>query len=269
VNGDDPEACVRVAELAFEYRQRFHKDVVIDMVCYRRHGHNEGDDPSYTQPLMYKAIAERRSVRKLYVEALVKRGDITVEEAEGALADFQAKLQSALDDTRSKAPEPVKVAKPPKPAGVRPRVATGVAREVLDGIFDHLSAYPADFTVHPKLARQFEGRAKMYHEQGEVEWATAELLAYGSLVVEGTPVRLAGEDSRRGTFSQRHAALTDYENEHVWIPLNTLPSKQANFWVYDSLLSEYAALGFEYGYSHENAQALVLWEAQFGDFVNG
>ena len=269
VNGDDPEACVRVAELAFEYRQRFHKDVVIDMVCYRRFGHNEGDDPSYTQPLMYKAIAERRSVRKLYVEALVKRGELSVEEAEGALADFHQKLQSALDETRSHAPEPVKAAKPPKPMGVRPQVATGVPQPTLDAIFDHFTAYPEGFTPHPKLVRQFDTRAKMYHEQGEVEWATAELLAMGSLVLEGTPVRLAGEDSRRGTFSQRHAALIDYENEHAWVPIATLPGRSAMFWVYDSLLSEYAALGFEYGYAHENPHALVLWEAQFGDFVNG
>ncbi|MFZ4718329.1 MAG: multifunctional oxoglutarate decarboxylase/oxoglutarate dehydrogenase thiamine pyrophosphate-binding subunit/dihydrolipoyllysine-residue succinyltransferase subunit [Ilumatobacteraceae bacterium] len=269
VNGDDPEACVRVAELAFEYRQKFHKDVVIDMVCYRRHGHNEGDDPSYTQPLMYKAIAERRSVRKLYVEALVKRGELTVEEAESALADFQGKLQVALDETRAHAPEGVKAPKPPKPIGVRPKVETGVSREVLDSIFDHLTTYPDDFTPHPKLMRQFENRAKLYHEGGELEWATAEALAIGSLVVEGTPVRLAGEDSRRGTFSQRHAALTDYENENVWIPVNTLPGRTATFWVYDSLLSEYAALGFEYGYAHEQPDALVMWEAQFGDFVNG
>jgi len=269
VNGDDPEACVRVAELAFEYRQKFHKDVVIDMVCYRRHGHNEGDDPSYTQPLMYRAIAERRSVRKLYVEALVKRGDITVEEAETALSDFQGKLQLALDETRAHAPEPVKAAKPPKPIGVRPHVETGVDRAVLDGIFDHFTTYPEQFTPHPKLVRQFETRSKMYHESGELEWATAELLALGSLVTEGTPVRLAGEDSRRGTFSQRHSALVDYENEQVWIPITTLPGRQAPFWVYDSLLSEYAALGFEYGYAHENPNALVMWEAQFGDFVNG
>ncbi|MFM8268181.1 MAG: multifunctional oxoglutarate decarboxylase/oxoglutarate dehydrogenase thiamine pyrophosphate-binding subunit/dihydrolipoyllysine-residue succinyltransferase subunit [Ilumatobacteraceae bacterium] len=268
VNGDDPEACVRVAEIAFEYRQKFHKDVVIDMVCYRRHGHNEGDDPSYTQPLMYKAIAERRSVRKLYVESLVARGDITIEEAEGALTDFQGKLQSALDETRAHAPAPVKFAKPPAPMGVRPRVETGVDRAVLDRVFAHLTAYPEGFTVHPKLAKQFETRAGLY-AQGEIEWATAEALAFGSLVCEGTPVRLAGEDSRRGTFSQRHAALVDFSNEQVWIPLNTLPDRRAPFWVYDSLLSEYAAVGFEYGYAHESPEALVLWEAQFGDFVNG
>ncbi|MEO5901573.1 MAG: multifunctional oxoglutarate decarboxylase/oxoglutarate dehydrogenase thiamine pyrophosphate-binding subunit/dihydrolipoyllysine-residue succinyltransferase subunit [Ilumatobacteraceae bacterium] len=269
VNGDDPEACIRVAAMAFEYRQQFHKDVVIDMVCYRRHGHNEGDDPSYTQPLMYKAIAEHRSVRKLYVEALVKRGELTVDEAEGALADFQRKLQSALDQTRENAPENVKVAKPPKPQGVLPHLGTGVPREVLDEIFDHFTAYPDGFTPHPKLARQFETRATTYHEGGEIDWATGELLAMGSLVRDGQPVRLSGEDTRRGTFSQRHAALVDYENENVWIPLQDVPGAQAPFWVYDSLLSEYAALGYEYGYAHINKEALVMWEAQFGDFING
>ena len=267
VNGDDPEACVRVARLAFEYRQRFRKDVVIDLVCYRRHGHNEGDDPSYTQPLMYKAIEKKRSVRKLYVETLVGRGDITLEEAEGALDDFQRKLQVALDETRAHAPAPTKVAKPPRPVGVLPHVETGVARDVLDRVFAQLTAYPVDFTPHPKLLRQFETRSKLY-EQGEVEWATAESLAFGSLTLEGFPVRLAGEDSRRGTFSQRHAALIDYETERVWIPLAEMPGAQ-KFWVYDSLLSEYAAVGFEYGYAHANPEALVLWEAQFGDFVNG
>ena len=269
VNGDDPEACVRVAELAFEYRQRFHKDCVIDLVCYRRHGHNEGDDPSYTQPLMYKAIAEHRSVRKLYVESLVKRGELSVDEAEGALADFNSKLQVSLDETRSHAPDAVTVAKPPKPMGVRPHIETGVARATLDAIVDHLTAYPAGFTPHPKLVRQFETRAAMYRDGGELEWSTAEALAIGSLVLEGIPVRLAGEDTRRGTFSQRHDALIDFENETPWVPLDTLPGKQARFWVYDSLLSEYAALGFEYGYAYKNKDALVMWEAQFGDFING
>ncbi|MCB0999236.1 MAG: multifunctional oxoglutarate decarboxylase/oxoglutarate dehydrogenase thiamine pyrophosphate-binding subunit/dihydrolipoyllysine-residue succinyltransferase subunit [Acidimicrobiales bacterium] len=269
VNGDDPEACVRVARLAFEYRQQFHKDVVIDMVCYRRHGHNEGDDPSYTQPLMYKAIAERRSVRKLYVEQLVKRGDITLDEAEGALNDFQSKLQVALDQTRAHAPEQVKAARPPAPRGVLPHVVTGVERPTLDAIFGQLTSYPDGFTVHPKLGRQFATRAKQYAETGMVDWATAEAFAFGSLLIEGHPVRLAGEDCRRGTFSHRHAALVDYENEQLFIPLQHLPGKEAEFWVYDSLLSEYAALGYEYGYAHTNRDALVLWEAQFGDFVNG
>jgi 2-oxoglutarate decarboxylase len=269
VNGDDPEACVRVARLAYEYRRTFHKDVVIDMVCYRRHGHNEGDDPSYTQPLMYRAIEQRRTVRKLFVERLVKRGDITIEEAEAALDDFQSRLQTALDETRAQAPAVVaKAGKPPKPRGVLPHVPTGVGRATLDRIFDHLTAYPSGFTPHPKLARQFETRAKLYREQGEVEWATAEALAYGSLLLEGTQVRLAGEDSRRGTFSQRHASLIDYETGAAWTPLQDLPGA-ARFFIYDSLLSEYAAVGFEYGYSVANKDMLVLWEAQFGDFVNG
>jgi len=269
VNGDDPEACVRVAQLAFAYRQKFHKDVVIDLVCYRRHGHNEGDDPSYTQPLMYKAIAEHRSVRKLYVEALVKRGELTVDEAESALQDFQSKLQVALDETRAHAPETIKVAKPPKPVGVLPHVETGVDRALLDGIFDHLTAYPEGFTPHPKLIRQFEARAKLYHDSNLVDWATGEALAVGSLVTEGTAVRFTGEDTRRGTFSQRHAALIDYNNEVNWIPLGDLPGATGKFWIYDSLLSEYAAVGYEYGYAHANHDALVVWEAQFGDFING
>ncbi|MGD9997189.1 MAG: multifunctional oxoglutarate decarboxylase/oxoglutarate dehydrogenase thiamine pyrophosphate-binding subunit/dihydrolipoyllysine-residue succinyltransferase subunit [Ilumatobacteraceae bacterium] len=269
VNGDDPEACVRVARLAYEYRREFHKDVVIDMVCYRRHGHNEGDDPSYTQPLMYKAIAERRSVRKLYVESLVKRGDITLDEAEGALNDFQSKLQVALDETRAHAPEVVRAPRPPKPRGVLPHVDTGVARELLDTVFRQLTSYPEGFTVHPKLGRQFAARDKQYHETGMVDWATAEAMAIGSLLCEGTPVRMAGEDTRRGTFSHRHAALVDYENEQLFIPLAQLPGAKADFWVYDSLLSEYAALGYEYGYAQANPDALVVWEAQFGDFING
>ena len=269
VNGDDPEACARVAQLAWEYRQTFHKDVVIDMVCYRRHGHNEGDDPSYTQPLMYKAIAERRSVRKLYVETLVTRGDIGVDEAEQALTDFQSKLQVALDATRSKAIEPFKAPPPPKPIGVLPPIPTGVERPVLDRVFTRLTEYPEGFTPHPKLVKQFETRQKMFDESGEIDWATGEALAIGSLLLDGHSVRLAGEDSRRGTFSQRHASLVDYETGEQWVPLDTLTDDATKFWVYDSLLSEYAALGYEYGYSQANPSALVMWEAQFGDFING
>ncbi len=268
VNGDDPEACVKVARLAWLYRQEFHKDVVIDMVCYRRHGHNEGDDPSYTQPLMYKAISERRSVRKLYVESLVKRGDITVDEAEQSLVDFHGKLQVALEETRSNAPEAVTAARPPKPLGVLPHIQTGVPRPTLDSIYEQLTDYPEGFTIHPKLGRQFDKRSEMY-ASGRVDWAVAEALAFGSLVLEGHPVRLAGQDSRRGTFSHRHAALIDFETGQPWIPLDDLEGADAKFWVYDSLLSEYAALGFEYGYSHSNRDALVVWEAQFGDFING
>jgi 2-oxoglutarate dehydrogenase E1 component len=175
----------------------------------------------------------------------------------------------SLDDARSKAPAPVKAARPPEPSGVLPHIETGIERGTVDAIFNQLTNYPADFVAHPKLIRQFEQRAKLYHEQGEVEWATGEALAIGSLVLEGTAVRLSGEDTRRGTFSQRHAALVDYENERVWIPIADLPGAKANFWVYDSLLSEYAAVGYEYGYAHSNSNALVMWEAQFGDFVNG
>jgi len=269
VNGDDPEACARVARLAYEYRQKFHKDVVIDLMCYRLHGHNEGDDPSYTQPLMYKAIAEKRSVRKMYVEHLVKRGDITMDVAEQTLQDYQGKLQSALDDTRQNAPAKVKAAKPPIPIGVLPHVNTGVDKETIEKIFYQLTNYPEGFNVHPKLVRQFEAREKAYQTDGDFEWGVGEALAFGSLLLEGYDVRLAGEDSRRGTFSHRHASLVDVENEDTFLPLKHLPGASGHFWVYDSLLSEYAALGFEYGYSHANRNALVLWEGQFGDFVNG
>jgi 2-oxoglutarate dehydrogenase E1 component len=270
VNGDDPEACVRVARLAWAYRQRFHKDVVIDLVCYRRHGHNEGDDPSYTQPLMYAKIDTRRSVRKLFTESLVKRGQLSLDEAEQALDDFQKRLQQALDETRQSAPPAShRAAEPPPPIGVLPHVATGVDRPTLDRIYDTLGRWPEDFHVHPKLARQFQTRDKMVRGEGEVDWATAEALAFGSLLIEGTDIRLAGQDSRRGTFSQRHAILIDHNDGSEWAPLAHLAPDQGKFWIYDSLLSEYAALGFEYGYSVANKDALVLWEAQFGDFVNG
>ncbi len=269
VNGDDPEACVRVARLAYAYRQRFHKDVVIDMICYRRLGHNEGDDPSYTQPLMYKRIEARRSVRKLYTEALVKRGDITIEEAERALDDFQSRLQDALDQTRQHAPAPGGKARvPPPPLGCLPRIETGVERPTIEGIYRVLSTPPDGFTVHPKLAKQFEARTEMFR-QGEVDWALAEAMAFGSLLLEDTDIRITGQDTRRGTFSQRHTVLADFETGREWAPLAHLSPEQAKFWIYDSLLSEYAALGFEYGFSMVHKDALVCWEAQFGDFVNG
>jgi multifunctional 2-oxoglutarate metabolism enzyme len=269
VNGDDPEACVRVARLAFMYRQRFNKDVVIDMVCYRRFGHNEGDDPSYTQPQMYAKIDARRSVRKLYTEALVKRGDITIEEAEQALEDYQSRLQAALDETRQSAPPPGTVAlSRPEPVGVLPHVETGVDRSVIDRVHEVLSTIPDGFTLHPKLARQFEARDTMFRD-GEVDWAMAEAMAFGSLLHEGVSVRLTGQDSRRGTFSQRHSTLVDHETGDEHLPLAPLASGRTRLWIYDSLLSEYAALGFEYGYSVANKDPLVCWEAQFGDFMNG
>ena len=269
VNGDDPEACVRVARLAYRFRQVFRKDVVIDMVCYRRHGHNEGDDPSYTQPLMYKRIDARRSVRKLYTEALVKRGDLSMEEAEQALDDFSARLQTALTETRDSKPAAEIIAKRVPPAvGVLPHLDTGVERETLDRIYSVMSSVPEGFQVHPKLAKQFESRTKMVHD-GEVDWATAEALSLGSILLEGNNIRFAGQDSRRGTFSQRHSVLSDYGTGEEYAPLANLAEGQGKFWIYDSLLSEYAALGFEYGYSVVHKDALVCWEAQFGDFVNG
>jgi len=270
VNGDDPEACVRVARLAFAYRQAFHRDVVIDMLCYRRHGHNEADDPSYTQPLMYKRIETRRSVRKLYTEALVKRGDISVDEAEAALEDFQHRLQAALDATRRQAPAAPVDPPAARPAlGVLPHVPTGVDRAVLDEVLAALERVPEGFHLHPKLAKQFEARTRMVRADGEVDWALGEALAFGSLLHEGISVRLTGEDTRRGTFSQRHGVLVDYETGGEHVPLRAVARHGAKFWLYDSLLSEFAALGFEYGYSVVNKDALVIWEAQFGDFMNG
>jgi 2-oxoglutarate decarboxylase len=269
VNGDDPEACVRVARLAFGFRQQFHKDVVIDMVCYRRHGHNEGDDPSYTQPLMYKRIENRRSVRKLYTEALVRRGDISMEDVEATLDDFSKRMTQAFEETKqSSPPEQPKAKAPPAPVGVLPAVGTGVDRALLDRIVTALHTYPESFHVHPKLEKQIQARAKLY-EGGDVDWALGEALAFGSLLVEGADVRLSGQDSRRGTFSQRHAVLVDNQTGEGYAPLAHLDSSQGRFFIYDSLLSEYAALGFEYGYSVEHKDALVAWEAQFGDFING
>ncbi|MGF1597821.1 MAG: multifunctional oxoglutarate decarboxylase/oxoglutarate dehydrogenase thiamine pyrophosphate-binding subunit/dihydrolipoyllysine-residue succinyltransferase subunit [Acidimicrobiales bacterium] len=269
VNADDPEACVRVARLAFDYRQRFNKDVVIDMIGYRRHGHNEGDDPSYTQPLMYRKIGERPSVRTLYTQLLIDRGDISVDEAERALDYFQALFQKALDETRDHAPPAGLRAKPaPPPQGVLPHIETGVDRDGLDRVYEALTTVPDGFVVHPKLARQFESRNEMWR-QGEVDWALAEAFAIGTLLDEGTSVRLAGQDSRRGTFAHRHATLSDYETGAEYTPLSAAAGPGTNFWVYDSTLSEYAALGFEYGYSVANRDVLVMWEAQFGDFVNG
>jgi len=274
VNGDDPEACVRAARLAFGFRQRFHKDVVIDLVCYRRHGHNEGDDPSYTQPLMYKRIDAKRSVRKLYTEALVRRGDITLEEAEQALDDFNARLQAALDEVRAEPPRPAEmvVIEPPHPPVP---VATGVPVDLLRSLAQLVRTVPPGFTIHPKLERQFNNRDALV-AGGSVDWALAEALAMGSLVAEGVDVRLSGQDTRRGTFSQRHAVLVDYETGVEYVPLAHVDSvqpdakvKTGRFTVLDSLLSEYAAVGFEYGYSVESPGALVAWEAQFGDFVNG
>ncbi len=269
VNADDPEACVRVGQLAFAYRQRFNKDVVIDMIGYRRHGHNEGDDPSYTQPVMYRKIADRPSARSIFTQALIDRGELSIEEAEQAIEYFQQLLQMALEDTRESAPPEGIRAKPsPPPVGVLPHVDTSVDRTTLDAVYAALSSVPDGFEVHPKLARQFVTRDKMW-ASGQVDWALGEAFAMGSLVVEQTSVRLAGQDSRRGTFAHRHATLNHYQTGEEHTPLTTLGKGKTKFWVYDSTLSEYAGLGFEYGYSLANPDVLTIWEAQFGDFVNG
>ena len=269
VNGDDPEACIRVARLAFEYRQAFKKDVVIDLVCYRRRGHNEGDDPSYTQPLMYDLIEQKRSVRKLYTESLIGRGDITIEEAEQVLRDYQQQLERVFTEVREATSQPSEWTTvpdyPDKPQG---ETATAVVPEVLKRIADAYVTPPTGFTVHPKVMPQLQRRAAAIAD-GPIDWGTGEILAFGALLMDGRPVRLAGQDSRRGTFVSRFATIIDRVNADEWTPLSNLTEDQAKFHVYDSLLSEYAALGFEYGYSVARPEALVLWEAQFGDFVNG
>ena len=269
VNGDDPEACVRVAALAFEFRQAFNKDVVIDLVCYRRRGHNEGDDPSYTQPLMYDLIEQKRSVRKLYTESLIGRGDITIEEAETVLRDYQQQLERVFTEVREANTQPSSwTTVPDYPEKLGGDTTTAVAPEVLKRISDAYTSPPEGFTVHPKVMPQLQRRAASITD-GPIDWGTGEILALGSLLMEGRPVRLAGQDSRRGTFVQRFATIIDRVNADEWTPLANLSEDQAKFFVYDSLLSEYAALGFEYGYSVARPDALVLWEAQFGDFVNG
>ncbi|GAB3786501.1 multifunctional oxoglutarate decarboxylase/oxoglutarate dehydrogenase thiamine pyrophosphate-binding subunit/dihydrolipoyllysine-residue succinyltransferase subunit [Nocardioides ungokensis] len=269
VNGDDPEACIRVAQLAFEYRQAFKKDVVIDLVCYRRRGHNEGDDPSYTQPLMYDLIEQKRSVRKLYTESLIGRGDITIEEAEQVLRDYQQQLERVFTEVREASSQPSEWTTvpdyPDKPVG---ETETSVSIDVLKRISDAYVTPPNGFTVHPKVMPQLQRRAAAITD-GPIDWGTGEILAFGSLLMDGRPVRLAGQDSRRGTFVSRFATIIDRVNADEWTPLASLTEDQAKFYVYDSLLSEYAALGFEYGYSVARPETLVLWEAQFGDFVNG
>jgi len=279
VNGDDPEAVMRVGELAFAYRQQFHRDVVIDLICYRRRGHNEGDDPSMTQPLMYNLIEAKRSVRTLYTEALVGRGDITQEEYEAAHRDFQDSLERAFAETHAAqtGSMPIvgagSVSDLEKPGSqqddaVGEPATTGVSESIVRVIGDAHDNIPAGFTVHPKLQALLKKRVEM-SRSGSIDWGFGELLALGSVLLEGTPVRMVGQDTRRGTFVQRHAVFHDRENGQEWLPLANLAENQARFWIYDSLLSEYAAMGYEYGYSVERADALVLWEAQFGDFANG
>jgi len=301
VNGDDPEACVRVMKLAYDFRQEFHKDVVIDMICYRRHGHNEGDEPSLTQPKMYKLIKEHRSVRKLYTESLLRKGDLDPQEAEQWLDAFQKRLQEAFERTKE--------AGTPPPAdghtalwtdeGVTgfqngPSPDTAVPLDKLLEVGSAFTVIPPNFNLHPKLRPVIARRAAMLEGKEGMDWGFAEALAIGTLLVDGFRVRLSGQDSGRGTFSNRHAILFDYNTGKRWVPLNQLskPSSgqaqgevtvqnaldtsvvetdegAASFSVYDSLLSEYGVLGFEYGYSVSDPGSLVMWEAQFGDFMNG
>ncbi|WP_329167703.1 multifunctional oxoglutarate decarboxylase/oxoglutarate dehydrogenase thiamine pyrophosphate-binding subunit/dihydrolipoyllysine-residue succinyltransferase subunit [Streptomyces sp. NBC_01387] len=268
VNGDDPEAVVRVARLAFEFRQAFNKDVVIDLICYRRRGHNEADNPSFTQPLMYDLIDKKRSVRKLYTESLIGRGDITLEEAEQALQDFQGQLEKVFAEVREATSEPAEVSVPVPQAEFPVAVDTAISQEVVKRIAESQVNIPDRITVHPRLLPQVQRRAAMI-DDGTIDWAMGETLAIGSLLLEGTPVRLSGQDSRRGTFGQRHAVLIDRKTGEDFTPLLYLSDDQARYNVYDSLLSEYAVMGFEYGYSLARPESLVMWEAQFGDFVNG
>ena len=274
VNGDDPEAVVRVSQLAFDYRQKFQKDAVIDLVCYRRRGHNEGDDPSMTQPLMYNLIEAKRSVRTLYLESLVGRGDITREEFEQSNTDFQGRMEKAFTDVHEAMSKPVELQARPVGIGTTASDHTeinhesAIKGEVVELIGNAHSNLPPNFNVHPKLQQLLAKRLEMSREGG-IDWGFGELLALGSLLVEGVNIRMSGQDTRRGTFVQRHAVFHDRENGQEWMPLRNLTANQAKFYIYDSLLSEYAAMGFEYGYSVERKDALVLWEAQFGDFANG
>jgi 2-oxoglutarate dehydrogenase E1 component len=271
VNADDAEAAVSAVRLAMAYRERFRKDVVVDLVGYRRFGHNEGDEPGYTQPLMYKTIESHPSLRTQYAERLVAEGVVSAEQA--------SELDEAVQATMREAHERLKAA---IQAGTSPRqeekerlgrgsdvpIETAVDAAVLRQLNEQLLAVPEGFTIHPKLARQLERRRETLGEEGGIDWAQAEGLAFGSLVVAGTPIRLTGQDTERGTFSHRHLVLHDYENGSVYTPLAHLPAAVAPVQVYNSPLSEMAAVGFEYGYSVACPAALVLWEAQFGDFVN-
>ncbi len=275
VNGDYPEAVVHCVKLALSYRQRFGEDVVIDLICYRRHGHNEGDDPSLTQPLLYKKIRATEPLRKLYTDRLVRAGVLSQQDVARIEDDLKSQLQQALEVIQTRPPEPDEPYEPRGPWTGFERVEdgedpeTGVAVERLARIAEALSSVPSDFALHKKLEPLLERRRKVVADGGSIDWATAEALAFGSLLVEGTPVRLSGQDSSRGTFNQRHAVLVNQEDGTEYAPLDHISETQAHFEVYDSHLSEAGVLGFEYGYSLADPTTLTIWEAQFGDFVNG
>jgi len=267
VNADDPEAAMSVVSLALAFRRRFESDVVIDLVGYRRHGHNEQDEAAYTQPLMTAQIAEHPTVRDQFAKLLVAEGVVTEDEADDLFAQVTSELKQAHEALKATfgAPHP---AEEKIPFSSGDGVATAVAADRLRELNDELLRVPEHFTVHPKLLGQLQRRLKTIDEGG-IDWGQAEALAFGSLLVEGIPIRLTGQDTQRGTFSHRHAVLHDVQTGETFTPLQNLDKATASFEIYNSPLSEYACLGFEYGYSIAAPEALVLWEAQFGDFVNG
>jgi 2-oxoglutarate dehydrogenase E1 component len=271
VNGDSPQAAIRVAQMALEFRQRFKKDVVIDMICYRRHGHNEGDDPSYTQPILYRKIKEHPSVSTQYAERLIREKVVFPDEVDAMKKAFAKKLSDAYDAVQQQAEryELQELSAVPSEdiGGFCPR--TSVNRQVIERVIRGITQFPEDFHLHPKLKAFVDKRRDVIAKKTPIDWAFGEALAFGSLVLEGTPVRLSGQDSGRGTFSQRHLAFYDYETGKRFIPLQHIAPDQGRFDVYDSSLSEYAVLGFEFGYSVADPLSLTIWEAQFGDFVNG
>ncbi len=275
VNGDDPEATVFVAELAFEFRQTFGRDVVVDMFCYRRHGHNEGDEPSFTQPLMYERIEQQPGAREVYTEELTMSGSLTIEESEALQDDFQKKLDEAKAELERGAPPLQGMTgyeghwEGFSPQYSHEAVDTTVEYEILSKVVDTVTTVPEGFNLHPKLQRQLKSRREKFHKHEPVDWALAEMLAFGSLLLEGTNVRLSGQDSQRGTFSQRHASLLDTKTGKEYMPLEHLDPDQGACCLFDSTLSEAAVLGFEFGYSLDSPRSLVMWEAQFGDFANG
>jgi 2-oxoglutarate dehydrogenase E1 component len=273
VNGEDPEAVIQVTRLAIEFRQRYHKDVVIDVFCYRKYGHNEGDEPRFTQPLMYALIDRKPTVRQMYVQRLVGTNQITQEQADAIEAERKSRLESALEDARkgdfNKKPssmEGVWSSYYGGPDHLVPEVTTGVPKARLLELLGKLAEIPPGVTPHPKAHAALENRKKRAETQGTVMWDAGETLAYATLLTEGHPVRLSGQDARRGTFSHRHAVLYDTKTGERYTPLNSLGG--APFQVYDSPLSEAGVLGFEYGYSLDCPEGLILWEAQFGDFLN-
>ncbi|HWB83627.1 MAG TPA: multifunctional oxoglutarate decarboxylase/oxoglutarate dehydrogenase thiamine pyrophosphate-binding subunit/dihydrolipoyllysine-residue succinyltransferase subunit [Bryobacteraceae bacterium] len=271
VNGDDPEAAIRAAEMAFDYRQRFKKDVVIDMVCYRRHGHNEADDPSYTQPILYRKIKEHPSVAVLYGERLVREGVVSAEEVQGMRKAVSQRLSDAYDASQKHAEryELQELSAVPSEEIGSYCPKTSVTLDAIEQVIEGSTVFPADFHLHPKLRGYVDRRRDAIEKDRPVDWAFGEALAFGTLVLEGTPVRLSGQDSGRGTFSQRHLAFYDSETGKRYVPMQHLSADQARFDVFDSSLSEYAVLGFEFGYSVADPLTLVIWEAQFGDFANG